>query len=242
MDAVSEAATAAAGMSGGILEQIREGRGSTAPDRRGSTDPEHHARQIAFKLAVLSNPRLKATNPSSTLKSLTNLMVGSADNKARVVAGGGVEGAIKALQTFPNDAEGVVYWAICVLDQVSQGGPAALARLQALGAATHVRAAMEVPGLEDDPKEWGQEILAKLAFFDEQQEKRAIAFAMASHARLGQESSWSGLRLEADVCSMIMNWSALAEGWKEYKQDGKPYYHHAATNTSQWERPTAFKV
>ena len=80
-----------------------------------------------------------------------------------------------------------------------------------------------------------------LAFFDEQ-EKRAIAFAMASHARLGQESSWSGLRLEADVCAMIMNWSALAEGWKEYKDTntGRPYYHHIATNTSQWERPIAY--
>ena len=178
----------------------------------------------------------------AALAALSTLMIGGDDIKARVVAGGGVEGVLKALETSPDDADGVVNNAVSALDEVSQGGPATLARLQALGAATHVRAAMEVPGLEDDPKEWGQEILAKLAFFDEQQEKRAIAFAMASHARLGQESSWSGLRLEADVCSMIMNWSALAEGWKEYKQDGKPYYHHAATNTSQWERPTAFKV
>ena len=208
MDAVTRFCAAAAGMSGGILEQIREGRGSTAPDRRGSTDPEHHARQIAFKLAVLSNPRLKATNPSSTLKSLTNLMVGSADNKARVVAGGGVEvmlaalaafdsdralveaavaalynlmigsadnkarvvaaggveGVLKALETFSDDARphGVVYWAVSALSQVSQGGPAALARLRALGAAAHVRAAMAVPGVHERAQEYGQKILARL--------------------------------------------------------------------------------
>ena len=31
----------------------------------------------------------------------------------------------------------------------------------------------------------------------------------------------------------------LLEGWKEYqhKETGKPYYHHAATNHTQWDRP-----
>ena len=31
----------------------------------------------------------------------------------------------------------------------------------------------------------------------------------------------------------------LLEGWKEYqvKDTGQKYYHHAATNTSTWERP-----
>ena len=40
-------------------------------------------------------------------------------------------------------------------------------------------------GLPKAGREWSNEEV--LAFFDEQ-EKRAIAFAMASHARLGQES------------------------------------------------------
>ena len=31
----------------------------------------------------------------------------------------------------------------------------------------------------------------------------------------------------------------LLEGWKEYqhKETGKPYYHHAATNHTTWDRP-----
>jgi len=34
-----------------------------------------------------------------------------------------------------------------------------------------------------------------LAYFDELQTKRASAFAMVSHARLGQNSAWSGLEI-----------------------------------------------
>ena len=32
---------------------------------------------------------------------------------------------------------------------------------------------------------------------------------------------------------------ALPDGWKQYTDSttGKPYYHHAATNTTQWDRP-----
>lgn len=33
--------------------------------------------------------------------------------------------------------------------------------------------------------------------------------------------------------------STLPEGWKQYTDatSGKHYYHHAATNTTQWDRP-----
>ena len=91
-------------------------------------------------------------------------------------------------------------------------GKALRARVRVLPAtgfrlgAVHLKDCWEDLGLPKAGREWSNEEV--LAFFDEQ-EKRAIAFAMASHARLGQESSWSGLRFDADVCSMIMNWSAL---------------------------------
>ena len=98
----------------------------------------------------------------AALAALSTLMIGGDDIKARVVAGGGVEGVLKALETFPDDADGVVNNAVSALDEVSQGGPATLARLQALGAAAHVRAAMAVPGVDEDAQEWGQKILARL--------------------------------------------------------------------------------
>ena len=90
-------------------------------------------------------------------------MIGSADNRARVVAVGGLEGVLKALETFPDDADGVMYEAVSALYEVSQGGPAALARLRALGAAAHVRAAMAVPGVHERAQKYGQAILARLA-------------------------------------------------------------------------------
>jgi len=98
----------------------------------------------------------------AALAALSTLMIGGDDIKSRVVAGGGVEGVLKALETFPDDADGVVNNAVSALDEVSQGGPATLARLQALGAAAHVRAAMAVPGVDEDAQEWGQKILARL--------------------------------------------------------------------------------
>ena len=100
----------------------------------------------------------------AALSALIGLMIGSADNKASVVAAGGVEGVLKALETFPDDdtRHGIVYYAVFALNEVSQGGPAALARLRALGAAAHVRAAMAVPGVAESAQKYGQEILARL--------------------------------------------------------------------------------
>ena len=100
----------------------------------------------------------------AALTALSSLMLGSADNSARGVAAGGVEGVLKALETFSDDARphGVVYYAVSALYEVSQGGPAALARLRALGAAAHVRAAMAVPGVAEKAQEYGQAILARL--------------------------------------------------------------------------------
>ena len=98
----------------------------------------------------------------AALGALDSLMIGSDDNRSRVVAAGGVEGVLKALETFPDDADGVVNNAVSALDEVSQGGPATLARLQALGAAAHVRAAMAVPGVAESAQKYGQEILARL--------------------------------------------------------------------------------
>ena len=59
-----------------------------------------------------------------------------------------------------------------------------------------------------------------LAHFGELQAKRAIAFAMVSHARLGQESRWSGL--DPNLISMI--WSLLRQaklvGCADASQEG----------------------
>ena len=116
---------------------------------------------VLAALAAFDSDRALVT---AALGALDSLMIGSDDNRSRVVAAGGVEGVLKALETFHDDDEphGVVYQAVSTLHEVSQGGPAALARLRALGAAAHVRAAMAVPGVEEKAQEYGQAILARL--------------------------------------------------------------------------------
>ncbi len=93
------------------------------------------------------------------------MIAGDTARTAQIIALGGMERVLVAMDNHPDGGVGVCHQAVFAMEQMSQAGPEAEQRLAALGAAARVRAAMAAPDVyKYTTYGWcGQKLLARLA-------------------------------------------------------------------------------
>ena len=102
-------------------------------------------------------------------------MIGNKARTAQIIALGGMERVLVAMDNHPDDSSGVCYQAVFAMEQMSLAGPEAQQRLAALGAAARVRAAMAAPDVDEYTTKFGQELLARLPAVGLAQQEGAAA-------------------------------------------------------------------
>jgi len=128
------------------------------------------------------------------------LMIGDTARKAQIIALGGMERVLVAMDNHPDGGIGVCFQAVFALDSMSQAGPEAQQRLAALGAAARVRAAMAVPDVDERTTEYGQKLLARLpAVGLAQQEGAAAGSAGAASISCGADVEIHSLEQEPEL-------------------------------------------
>jgi len=85
---------------------------------------------------------------------------------AQIIALGGIERVLMAMDNHPDGGRGVCYNAVYILSVMSLTSPEATQRLAALGAAARVRAAMAAPDAHALTTKFGQELLDRLLAVD----------------------------------------------------------------------------
>ena len=147
-------------------------------------NPSPHATAICAKFAELGGiarvmgaldafPRERGL-VKDAVGALKCLMIGD-EARTAIIAMGGMERAIIAMDNHPDGGIGVRYEAVSALDTMSQAGPVARQRLAALGAAARVRSAMAAPDVHARTTEYGQKLLARLPAGDLAQQGAAAA-------------------------------------------------------------------
>jgi hypothetical protein len=103
------------------------------------------------------------------------LMIGDKARTAQIIAMGGMERVLMAMDNHPDGGLGVRYHAVSALHTMSLAGQDAQQRLAALGVVARVRAAMAAPDVHKGTTEYGQKLLARLPAVDLAQQEAAPA-------------------------------------------------------------------
>ena len=118
----------------------------------------------------------------AALDTLKNLMIGDRAYTAQIIALGGMERTLEAMDNHPDGGLGVCYQAVFALNQMcGDGGDEGRQRLAALGVEARVRGAMAAPDVHKYTTEFGQRILDRLPKVDFTAQE-AAARALAEEA------------------------------------------------------------
>jgi len=111
---------------------------------------------------------------------LHSLMIGDKARTAQIIALGGMERMIMAMDNHPDGGLGVCYEAVSALQRMSLAGQEAQERLAALGVAARVRAAMAAPDVSEYTTKNGQQLLDVLPVDRAHQEAASAGSAGAA--------------------------------------------------------------
>jgi hypothetical protein len=106
---------------------------------------------------------------------LKNLILGDKAYTAQIIALGGMERVLMAMDNHPDGGLRVRFHAVVALQKMSEAGQDAQQRLAALGAAARVRAAMAAPDVYKGTTEYGKKLLARLPAVGLAQQEAAAA-------------------------------------------------------------------
>jgi hypothetical protein len=159
---------------------------------------------------------------------LGSLMIKDNARTAQIIALGGMERMLEAMDNHPDDSSGVCYAAVSALHTMSLAGPEAQQRLAALVVETRVRAAMAAPDVHKDTTYFGQKLLDVLPAVDLAQQETA-AGALAEEA--GDCRAHLQMLIQtAQVARAGRRWWG---GAREERQTAAPAAAHAPATASQ---------